>query len=114
MVCRLHQGLGQHLAGWMQLEQRVANQAELIGHLTGPTGVTAGIQRPSLLGRIDALARLGEDCRVIAAECGHVVVDRLNGAQTKCLSDGCQLRRQLTGHLMRLGAEKQKIVQQCF
>ncbi len=114
MVGRLDQCLRQQRAGGVQLEQRVANQAKLVGHLTGTTGVTTRIKGPGFFGRIDALARLRQHGRVVSTQGGDVVVHSRRNAQAEGLAHGRQLGRFLFGHVAGLRAEKEQVVQQGF
>ena len=106
MVRRLHQCLCQHCAGWVQLEQRVADQPKLVGHLARAAGITTREQGPGFLGRIDAFASLRKHRRVVAAQGGHVVVGRRDRAQAEGLADCRELRRLLDGYVPGLRAEK--------
>ena len=78
-----HQGLCQKCAARQQLEQRVGNQSELIGDLTTPAGISTRVERPRLLGGIDALACLQQQRRVVASQGGLRVVHGPQGREVE-------------------------------
>jgi hypothetical protein len=75
------QGLGQRLAGRMELEQRVGHQAELVGHRLEFVGVSGGQRGPGFLGRGDALAGLRQQGRIETPELDEFVIHRLEAVQ---------------------------------
>ncbi len=112
MVHRLHQSLSQDRAGRVQLEQGVADQAELIHHLACAVEIATREKRPRLLGRIDALARLHQHRGIVASKRRLGVVHRLCVRQPKGLTHRAQLGRFPLNWRVCLGAEKEQIVQQ--
>ncbi len=96
----------------MQLDQRFADQAELVAHLAGTRVVATGEQRPSLLGGLNALAGLGQHGRIVATQRGLVVVGRTVAVQAIGLAHGLQVLGGDTGRGLALGTEEQKVVKQ--
>ena len=80
-VYRAGQYLRKRLARRVQLEQGIGHQAELIGHCLSLGGVARTQRRPGLLGRNNALARLGQQGWIKATELHQFVINRLEPGQ---------------------------------
>ena len=114
LIGGLDQRMRQQSARWVQLEQTVGNQPDLVLHLASPAGVSAREQRPGFFGSVNAFARLHQQGGVVETQRGSVVVGHGNRIESEGITHRAQPGRFVGGSRRGLGTEKQQIAQQGF
>ena len=111
-VDRASQGLRQRLTAWMQLDQRITDEAELIGDRLEFVGVPCRDGGPCFFCRGNPFARLRQQGRVKAAKLYRRVVDWLEARQAIHLAHSSQ-HRGLNGRLRNgLRTKEKKVMRQ--
>ena len=108
------QCLRQAFAAALELAQRIAHQAELVGRRFELAAVSTRQGGPGFSGRCNALACLRQCSRIKPAKAPRFVIDRRKALQTESLAHGIECRRLARWTAFGLRTEKQQVLHQAF